>query len=104
MRPNFETLSQIEVRGIIVTAPTLAKEFDFVSRFFAPRFGINEDPVTGSAHCCLGPFWGDLLGKSELMAYQLSQRGGIVKMSLKGDRIVLGGKAVTVFSGELNVV
>jgi PhzF family phenazine biosynthesis protein len=103
LKPDFEVLSKIEVRGIIATAPSSSKDFDFVSRFFAPRFGINEDPVTGSAHCCLGPFWGNRLGKDELVARQLSPRGGIVRMILKGDRVVLAGKAVTVLNGQLAV-
>ncbi len=103
LRPDFEILSKIEVRGIIATAPSSSQDFDFVSRFFAPRFGINEDPVTGSAHCCLGPFWGNRLGKTELIARQLSPRGGIVRMTLKGNRIILAGKAVTIFNGELAI-
>jgi len=101
LQPDFETLSKIEVRGIIATAPSSSKDFDFVSRFFAPRFGIEEDPVTGSAHCCLGPFWGKRLQKKELIARQLSSRGGIVRMTLEENRVVLAGKAVTVFNGEL---
>jgi PhzF family phenazine biosynthesis protein len=103
LRPDFETLSKIEVRGIIVTAPSSSKDYDFVSRFFAPRFGIEEDPVTGSAHCCLGPFWGNRLKKNELIARQLSPRGGVVRMSLKENRVILAGKAVTVFNGELAI-
>ena len=75
--------------------------YDFVSRFFAPRSGVLEDPVTGSAHCCLGPFWGARLKKTELVAYQASTRGGVVKVSLVGDRVLLGGQAVTVLRGEL---
>lgn len=103
LQPDFEILSKIDVRGIIVTAPSSSKDFDFVSRFFAPRFGIEEDPVTGSAHCCLGPFWGKRLRKEELIARQLSPRGGVVRMDLKGNRVILAGKAVTVFKGELAI-
>ncbi len=103
LRPDFETLSKVEVRGIIVTAPSSSKDFDFVSRFFAPRFGINEDPVTGSAHCCLGPFWGNRLGKIELKARQLSSRGGVVRMVLKKNRTILSGRATTIFNGELTI-
>jgi PhzF family phenazine biosynthesis protein len=103
LRPDFEALRKIEVRGIIVTAPSSSKDYDFVSRFFAPRFGIEEDPVTGSAHCCLGPFWGKRLKKKELIARQLSPRGGVVRMSLKENRVVLAGKAVTIFNGELAI-
>jgi len=103
LRPDFEALRKIEVRGIIVTAPSSSKDYDFVSRFFAPRFGIEEDPVTGSAHCCLGPFWGKRLNKKELIARQLSTRGGVVRMILNENRVVLSGKAVTVFNGELAI-
>ncbi len=76
---------------------------DFVSRFFAPRAGIDEDPVTGSAHCCLGPFWGARLGKDRLVGYQVSARGGTVLVRLAGDRVILGGKAVTVLRAVLAV-
>ena len=103
LKPDFEILSQIDVRGIIVTAASSSNDFDFVSRFFAPRFGINEDPVTGSSHCCLGPFWGNRLGKSELIARQLSSRGGVVQMTLKDNRVILAGEAITIFKGELAV-
>ena len=75
--------------------------FDFVSRFFAPASGVNEDPVTGSSHCTLGPFWQERLQKSEFTAYQASARGGVVKVRLAGDRVFLGGQAVTVLRGEL---
>ncbi|MDI6755172.1 MAG: PhzF family phenazine biosynthesis protein, partial [Thermodesulfobacteriota bacterium] len=76
-------------------------EYDFVSRFFAPRVGVNEDPVTGSAHCCLGPFWGNRLYRKEFTAYQASFRGGVVKIRLMGSRVILGGQAITVLRGEL---
>ena len=72
-----------------------------MSRFFAPAVGINEDPVTGSAHCCLGPYWADRLGKTQLLAYQASTRGGTVRVRSGGERVVLGGQAVTVLCGEL---
>ena len=75
--------------------------FDFVSRFFAPASGVNEDPVTGSAHCTLGPFWRERLNKTEFTAYQASPRGGVVKVRVAGDRVLLGGQAVTVLRGEL---
>ena len=88
------------VRGIIVTSHS-AGQYDFVSRFFAPAAGIAEDPVTGSAHCCLGPYWAERLGKTELLAYQASARGGEVWVRVEGDRVLLGGKAVTVMRGEL---
>ena len=94
-------LSELTVRGVIVTARSETGDFDFVSRFFAPGSGVNEDPVTGSAHCCLGPFWAKRLGKTEFVAYQASPRGGVVRVRLQGDRVILGGQAVTVMRGEL---
>jgi predicted PhzF superfamily epimerase YddE/YHI9 len=84
-----------------VTARSANREFDFVSRFFAPGSGVDEDPVTGSAHCALGPYWSDRLGKSEFTAFQASARGGVVRVRLQGDRVILGGQAVTVMTGEL---
>jgi len=99
--PNIALLSRVEARGIIVTSRCESKEFDFVSRFFAPRAGVNEDPVTGSSHCCLGPYWRKKLGKSDFVAYQASARGGIVRVAAKGDRVQLCGQAVTVFRGAL---
>ena len=86
---------------MIVTSRAASAGYDFVSRFFAPGAGVPEDPVTGSAHCALGPFWQTRLGKSELVAYQASPRGGIVRVRVAGDRVTLGGKAVTVLRGEL---
>ena len=99
--PDFGALGAIKARGIIVTARASSPGFDFVSRFFAPAAGINEDPVTGSAHCTLGPFWAARLGKTSFNAYQASSRGGAVKVDVKGDRVLLGGQAVTVLRGEL---
>ncbi|MES1258624.1 MAG: PhzF family phenazine biosynthesis protein, partial [Acidobacteriota bacterium] len=87
---------------VIVTAPG-SGEFDFVSRFFAPGSGIDEDPVTGSAHTALAPFWAARLGKTEMTAFQASPRGGVVKVRLEGDRVYLSGQAVTVLRGELLV-
>lgn len=101
LEPDLDLLKNIPARGIIVTSICERPEYDFISRFFAPASGINEDPVTGSAHCCLGPFWGKILGKSRLIGFQASQRGGTVNLTLKGDRVILGGKAVTIFKGEL---
>jgi PhzF family phenazine biosynthesis protein len=101
VRPDFAQLARIAARGVIVTSRAESAEYDFVSRYFAPQFGINEDPVTGSAHCCLGPFWGEHLGKSELVGFQASARGGIVRVQLAGPRVLLGGQAVTVLRGEL---
>ena len=101
MKPDLDLLSRISARGVIVTAKSNSREFDFISRFFAPVVGVNEDPVTGSAHCCLGPFWQERLGKDEFIAYQASPRGGIVKVRLDADRVYLGGQAITVLVGEL---
>lgn len=101
LAPNIALLAAIPVRGVIVTARASTPEFDFVSRFFAPRLGVDEDPVCGSAHCCLGPYWGGLLNKTDLVGYQASPRGGVVRVRLRGSRVRLGGHAVTVLRGEL---
>src|SRR5437762_220211 len=101
LKPNFVQLGELPVRGVIVTGRSDRPEFDFVSRFFAPASGVNEDPVTGSAHCTLGPFWQGRLNKNEFTAYQASLRGGLVKVRVAGDRVFLGGRAVTVLCGEL---
>jgi PhzF family phenazine biosynthesis protein len=102
LSPDHGTLRKLPVRGVIVTARS-GGEFDFVSRFFAPGSGIDEDPVTGSAHCALGPYWGERLGKSEFTAFQASPRGGVVRVRLQGDRVLLGGQAVTVMTADLLV-
>ncbi len=94
-------LKTFDVRGTIVTGRSESPAYDFVSRFFAPGAGIDEDPVTGSAHCCLGPYWSRRLGKKEFVAYQASDRGGTVRVRLFDDRVVLGGRAVTVLRGFL---
>ncbi len=101
LNPDFVGLSSLPIRGLIVTAKSDVPEFDFLSRFFAPAAGINEDPVTGSAHCALAPFWAKRLGKDEMTAFQASPRGGVVKVKLVGDRVLLRGQAVTVLRGEL---
>jgi len=101
--PDFARLRDVEARGVIVTAPAATPGYDFVSRFFAPQVGVDEDPVTGSAHCCLGPFWARRLGRTELSAYQASARGGALSVRVAGDRVFLGGRAVTVLRGELAV-
>ena len=98
--PDPKRLAKIPSRGVMVTSQTDEGPYDFVSRFFAPAVGVNEDPVTGSAHCCLGPYWAARLGKQSLVGYQASPRGGEVHMRMKGDRVVLGGQAVTVMRGE----
>lgn len=101
LKPDFARLRKISMRGVMVTSTSDDPRFDFVSRYFAPGAGIDEDPVTGSAHCCLGPFWSERLGKTEMTAFQASARGGIVRVQVKGDRVILGGQAVTVLRGEL---
>jgi PhzF family phenazine biosynthesis protein len=94
LEPDLRRLARLPVRGVIVTARSAAPEHDFVSRFFAPGAGVNEDPVTGSAHCCLAPYWAARLGRDELVGYQVSRRGGVVRTRLAGDRVILGGKAI----------
>jgi PhzF family phenazine biosynthesis protein len=100
--PNFPLLSTLPVRSVIVTARSENKAYDFVSRYFAPAVGINEDPVTGSAHCALAPYWASRMAKDEMRAYQASQRGGEVRVQLAGDRVKICGQAVTVMTGELS--
>jgi len=99
--PDMTRLKKVDMRGVIVTSRSRSAGFDFVSRFFAPAVGVDEDPVTGSAHCCLGPYWGAKLGKTSLSALQVSARGGILRVGLKGDRVLIGGQAVTVLRAEL---
>jgi PhzF family phenazine biosynthesis protein len=101
LRPDFRSLAALGTRGVIVTARSSAAGIDFVSRFFAPGAGIDEDPVTGSTHCCLGPFWQARLGKDELVGFQASARGGIVRVRPLGERVILAGQAVTVLRGEI---
>jgi PhzF family phenazine biosynthesis protein len=100
LAPNLEIIKRWDARGLIVTCKSDSADFDFLSRFFAPACGINEDPVTGSAHCCLGPYWKRKLGKSELSAFQASRRGGVLKIKV-GERVYLSGQARTVFQGSL---
>ena len=96
LRPDMMALAKLEHRGVIVTAQAVqGSRFDFVSRFFAPALGIPEDPVTGSAHCALGPYWRERLGRDRFLACQASQRGGILSVTCAGDRVLLGGQAVT---------
>jgi PhzF family phenazine biosynthesis protein len=101
LEPDMGSLAKLNTRGVIVTAASDDPTYDFVSRFFAPGSGVDEDPVTGSAHCGLGPFWGDRLHKQELVGYQASVRGGAVHVRLDGGRAHLGGHAITVLRGEL---
>jgi PhzF family phenazine biosynthesis protein len=99
LNPNHHLLRQLPVRGVIVTAR--GTDYDFVSRFFAPGSGIDEDPVTGSAHSALTPFWSRKLNKAEMIGFQASARGGVVKVRLEGDRVYMSGQAVTVLRGDL---
>lgn len=101
LEPDFRALRVVNARGVIVTAACDGGPHDFVSRFFGPAVGINEDPVTGSAHCVLGPYWRTKLGKDVFLAHQASARGGDVRVTVAGERVKLGGKAVTVARGEL---
>ena len=103
MQPDFRVLSRLPFRGIIVTALASNGEEDFVSRFFAPATGVDEDPVTGSAHCILAPYWAKRLGKQRLTARQVSERGGRLICEVRGDRVLIEGKAVTYLSGEAEV-
>ncbi len=107
LAPDFASLGTIRVRGVIVTAvadsaPTGGSKYDFVSRFFAPAAGIDEDPVTGSAHCALAPFWSDRFGRNRLTGYQASRRGGLVHVEREGDRVHLGGRAVVISEGRMS--
>lgn len=102
LRPDFAALKKIEVRGVIVTSRGEG-DCDFISRFFAPAVGVDEDPVTGSAHTCLTPYWCSRLGKTQLVGFQASERGGIIRVRLAGDRVKLAGKATTVLRGELEM-
>jgi len=101
LNPDTQLLRQIPSRGVIVTALSDDPQFDFISRFFAPQSGIDEDPVTGSVHCALAPYWQDRLGKNPLIGYQASRRGGVVRVNVQGDRVLLGGQALTTLRGML---
>ncbi len=103
LQPDFSALSRLPVRSVIVTARSHVTDIDFVSRYFAPAVGINEDPVTGSAHCALAVYWGKRLGKTEMTGYQASARGGFVRVRHNGERVILCGQAVTVLVGELAI-
>lgn len=101
LKPDFRLLKNIPIRGVIVTAPS-SGGFDFISRFFAPYYAIDEDPVTGSAHCTLTPYWSHKLGKTGFTAFQASARGGVLKTRLEGDRVFISGQAVTIYEASLN--
>lgn len=103
LKPDFGRLATVATRGVIVTARSSDSRYDFISRFFAPAAGIDEDPVTGSAHCCLASYWQKQLKKDQFVAYQASPRGGILRVRVQGDRCFLGGQAVTVARGELQL-
>lgn len=100
IQPDFEILEGLDARGLIITSRSKDPKYDFVSRFFAPGSGIHEDPVTGSAHCCLAPFWEKRLDKKKFIAYQSSKRGGYLRVTAGGNRVFIAGKAVTVFCAE----
>jgi PhzF family phenazine biosynthesis protein len=102
-QPDFKKLVELDVRCVILTSPSENDDYDFISRVFAPGAGIDEDPVTGSAHCCLGPYWMKELGFDEMVAYQASERGGVLRVRVTKERVYLSGRAVTVFEGELKV-
>lgn len=102
LRPDMNAVAALPVRGVIVTARAGGPDLDFVSRFFAPQSGIPEDPVTGSAHCCLGPYWAAKLGKTHLKARQISARGGNIEVEVDADRVVLRGDAVMVMKAEMS--
>jgi PhzF family phenazine biosynthesis protein len=102
LTPDLEAIANLKRPSLIVTAPASMPGVDFVSRFFAPGFGIPEDPVTGSAHCTLAPWWAQRLGKTQMRAYQASARGGFLDVRLLGDRVEIGGRAVTVFRAQLD--
>lgn len=100
-RPDLAAVARWRTRGVMITAAADEPGCDFVSRFFGPAAGVPEDPVTGSAHCALGPYWGERLGKTDLIGHQVSARGGFVRVGLRGNRVALGGQAITVARGEL---
>jgi len=103
IQPDFGALEKFPVRGIIVTARSDEARYDFIARFFGPASGIDEDPATGSAYCSLLPYWSPILGKLEMTAFQASRRGGVIRLKLSDDRVILGGQAVTVWRGNLLV-
>lgn len=101
LKPDFRALAKYPARGVIATAVSDDAKYDFIARFFGPASGIDEDPATGSAYCSLLPYWAEQLGKTEMTAYQASPRGGVIRLRLNGDRVILGGQAVTIWQGEL---
>lgn len=103
LNPDIQSIAQLPVRGVIVTSKSNSNKYDFVSRFFSPSQGIIEDYVNGSSHCCLGPYWKNKLHKTDFTAYQASERGGILKIKVLDDKVLLSGKAVTIFEGHLSI-
>ncbi|MGH3949934.1 MAG: PhzF family phenazine biosynthesis protein [Pseudonocardiaceae bacterium] len=103
LEPDLTAIAALPVRGVIVTAPSDRDDIDFISRCFYPGSGVGEDPVTGSAHCTLAPYWSQRIGADELVGAQVSARGGVVRTTLRGDRVGLSGRAVTVARGDLLV-
>lgn len=103
LMPDLALVRKVPARGVIVTAKSDRPDADFVSRFFAPQSGVDEDPVTGSTHCALAPYWASRLGRNRLTGYQASRRGGMVRVEHAGDRVMLSGKAVTVYQAALMV-
>jgi len=103
LSPDYNLMKQLDAQGVIATSLSDVAEFDFISRYFAPRVGVDEDPVTGSAHCNLGPYWGKILNKNILRAKQVSDRGGELQIRMENGRTFIRGQAVTVFSGEIHI-
>ncbi|MFS0762159.1 PhzF family phenazine biosynthesis protein [Peribacillus phoenicis] len=103
LKPDFNSIARMQIRGVIVTSLSDSGEYDFVSRFFSPAQGLDEDYVTGSAHCCLGPYWKNKLDKSITIAYQASERGGLLKVEVSEDTVKLSGHAVTIYEGNLTI-
>jgi PhzF family phenazine biosynthesis protein len=101
LKPDFIQLVKIPIHGLVVTARSDLEEFDFISRYFAPWVGINEDPVTGSAHACLAPYWEKRLKKRKMVAFQASSRGGVVRVEVQGNRVLISGQAIMILKGEL---
>jgi PhzF family phenazine biosynthesis protein len=101
LTPDLLSIGSLPYRGVIVTAASADPAYDFVSRFFAPAFGVPEDPATGSAHCCLGPYWSKRLEKDDVLGFQASRRGGTIRVAVRGERVILVGAARTVLVGQL---
>jgi len=103
LSPDFYLIKQLDAQGVIATSLSDVVEFDFISRYFAPKVGVDEDPVTGSAHCSLGPYWGGILNKNVLRAKQVSDRGGELQIRIESGRTFIRGQAITVFSGTTHI-